>query len=118
MGLGFGYGNYVAAGSNKSTAEQWLADIQVLNSNLHLSAKTGRTLPVNPASPQDLATKLMGIQRICNNAQLKQRASKQRFHERGGLRRKRLKSERWRARFLVQFREVIHRVKKLAKQGW
>lgn len=43
---------------------------------------------------------------------------KQRYHERAGLKRKRLKSERWRARFKVGFYEVTRRVTELTRKGW
>jgi hypothetical protein len=43
---------------------------------------------------------------------------RQRFHERPGLKRKRLKSERWRKRFAVGFSSTVKRVQDLAKQGW
>lgn len=42
----------------------------------------------------------------------------QKFHERPGLKRKRLKSQRWRANFKLGFRATCDRVAELAKQGW
>ena len=42
----------------------------------------------------------------------------QRFHERPGLKRKRLKSERWQRRFKKGFKETVRRVNELVKQGW
>lgn len=43
---------------------------------------------------------------------------KQRFHERPGLRRKRLKRERWRRRFKGGFVATVQKVQKMRKQGW
>lgn len=43
---------------------------------------------------------------------------KQLFHERGGLKRKRLRRERWRKRFMLGFKATVSRVKDLKKQGW
>ena len=43
---------------------------------------------------------------------------RQRFHERPGLKRKRLKSERWRKRFKEGFRATVGMVQRLKKQGW
>jgi small subunit ribosomal protein MRP21 len=43
---------------------------------------------------------------------------RQRFHERNGLKRKRLKSERWRKRFKEGFRAMILKVHRMKKQGW
>lgn len=45
-------------------------------------------------------------------------ARRQRFHERNGLKRKRLKSERWQRRFMDGFRATCKRVGELARQGW
>lgn len=44
--------------------------------------------------------------------------NKQRFHERPGLKRKRLASERWRARFKKGFSHVTARVSELTRKGW
>lgn len=45
-------------------------------------------------------------------------AQRQRFHERPGLRRKRLKSERWRKRFKEAFKGTVAKVVALKRQGW
>jgi hypothetical protein len=42
----------------------------------------------------------------------------QRSHERKGLRRKRLKGEQTRRRFMHGFRAAVERVKELRHQGW
>ncbi|KAI1133230.1 hypothetical protein F5Y10DRAFT_260532 [Nemania abortiva] len=42
----------------------------------------------------------------------------QRFHERPGKKRKRLKSERWQRRFKQGFKATISRVRELTAQGW
>lgn len=44
--------------------------------------------------------------------------SRQRYHERPGLKRKRLRRERWRARFKDGFKANCKRVQELARQGW
>jgi hypothetical protein len=44
--------------------------------------------------------------------------NKQKFHERPGLKRKRLKSERWRARFKTEFAATCKRVTELTRKGW
>jgi small subunit ribosomal protein MRP21 len=42
--------------------------------------------------------------------------NRQRFHERGGLKRKRLASERW--RFKEGFQRTVTRVQELRRKGW
>jgi hypothetical protein len=49
---------------------------------------------------------------------IKMEVAMQRFHERPGLKRKRLRRERWRKRFKEGFVATIKRVKELRKQGW
>ena len=49
---------------------------------------------------------------------VRKESQQQRFHEREGLKRKRLKSERWRRRFKEGFREVCAKVERMRKQGW
>ena len=43
---------------------------------------------------------------------------RQRFHERPGLKRKRLSSERWRKRFKVGFQAMVQKVVHMNRQGW
>lgn len=58
------------------------------------------------------------LRRTVSNGQIKTLWHRQRFHERPGLRRKRLKSERWRKRFKHGFQATTTRVRELTKQGW
>ena len=43
---------------------------------------------------------------------------RQRFHEREGLKRKRLRNERWRRRFKEGFQRAVGRVVGMKRQGW
>lgn len=51
-----------------------------------------------------------------NNVRVDQKM--QRFHERPGLKRKRLKSERWRKRFMIAFKATVQKVQEMRKKGW
>lgn len=42
----------------------------------------------------------------------------QQFHERGGLKRKRLRRERWRKRFKENFVGTVRMVQRMRKMGW
>jgi len=92
--------------------------MKLLDTNLRLSPKTGRTVQVNPAAPYDLALKLRRLGKLVQNDQIRKMERRGAFHERGGLKRKRLKMERWRVRFGDAFRSIIRRVRQLAKKGW
>ncbi|XXG99361.1 hypothetical protein Hte_005698 [Hypoxylon texense] len=77
---------------------------------LRLVPRTGRTVQVARSF------KLLAMQ-VAQN-QLRRDFQAQRFHERAGLKRKRLRSERWQKRFKKGFKACVSRVKELTKQGW
>ncbi|KAF0641545.1 hypothetical protein FPSE5266_05783 [Fusarium pseudograminearum] len=83
---------------------------------------TGRTVFV-----KEFITKTSGptpmmalkiLNRIVREDQVKNKYHSQKFHERKGLKRKRLASQRWRARFKHGFKATVSRVMELKKQGW
>ncbi|KAI1265255.1 hypothetical protein F5Y18DRAFT_64124 [Xylariaceae sp. FL1019] len=84
--------------------------------HLRLVPRTGRTVHVGKGVDVARSFKLLAIQvaqnRVRNDFQ------KQRFHERPGLKRKRLKSERWQDRFRRGFQATVARVRELNRQGW
>ena len=90
---------------------------------VHTAAVTGRTvflegggyIPGAAHSPMHAFTML---RRVLKEGQIKTLYHRQRFHERPGLRRKRLKMERWRKRFKNGFKATTVRVAELKRQGW
>lgn len=66
----------------------------------------------------DFAKALARLDMAVRVNRVAQDVRRQRFHERNGLKRKRLKSERWRRRFMDGFRATCQRVSELARQGW
>ena len=85
---------------------------------VRLDAFVGRSEDVNPLRGMDLGTAIRRLEIKCAYNNVRRDFQKQRFHERPGLKRKRLKSERWRKRFKVGFKAVVLKVKKMRKQGW
>lgn len=83
---------------------------------LQLRPSTGRTVHVGGNVDQARAFQLVNIN--CKRNGVAADFYRQRFHERPGLKRKRLRSERWRRRFRDSFKATVTRVKELAKQGW
>ncbi|KAI0158658.1 hypothetical protein BJ166DRAFT_498713 [Pestalotiopsis sp. NC0098] len=79
-------------------------------------ARTGRTYQVGKGSDATRAFKLLNMSVAANRVRQDER--QQRFHERPGLKRKRLNSERWRRRFKKSFQSTCARVEELRKQGW
>lgn len=78
--------------------------------------RTGRTIRVGRNADLQRAFKLLELQCVRNRVAVD--LNRQKFHERGGLKRKRLKGERWRKRFKRGFKAACERVTELRKQGW
>jgi small subunit ribosomal protein MRP21 len=84
--------------------------------SLKLNPSTGRSVTINAGI--DVGRGFRLLEQSCARNKVRNDANKQRFHERGGLKRKRLRRERWRKRFMEGFKATIGRVKQLKKQGW
>ena len=85
---------------------------------IHVKPRTGRTIAVDPGKANDLGAKLRALEVLCNRNRIRQDFNRQKFHERPGLKRKRLHSERWRRNFRQRFNGVVGRVNDLRVQGW
>ena len=107
------------------TSEAHLSSTSSLNS---LSAKDGSTSPLrlDPYMGRSVLVKetlplAQAIRRLdykLRENRVKSDMMYQRFHERAGLKRKRLKRERWRRRFKEGFRAMVAQVQRMRKQGW
>ena len=82
-----------------------------------LGPSLGRTIVTQMAS-QNLPYAFRQLEINCGRNKVKADMMKQRFHERPGLKRKRLASERWRKRFKADFQAVCRRVEELRRKGW
>lgn len=82
-----------------------------------LRPSIGRTVHLD-GNRVDLARGLGILNAQVRINKISQDVAKQRFHERPGLKRKRLRRERWRARFKDGFKATCSRVQVLARQGW
>jgi len=83
-----------------------------------LNSSVGRTILVDQARGMDVGKAFRQLEIRCATNSVKKDFNRQRFHERPGLKRKRLKSERWRRNFKEAFRGTIKLVQGLKKQGW
>jgi len=83
---------------------------------LDLRPSTGRAVAVSGNVDLGRAFRLM--EQSCARNRVRSDATKQRFHERGGMKRKRLRRERWRKKFMEGFKATVGRVKQLKNQGW
>lgn len=78
----------------------------------------GRTVELNPDREVDFGRALRTLDIQCAVNRVRQDLARQRFHERPGMKRKRLKSERWRKLFRESFRATVGRVKEMRRKGW
>jgi small subunit ribosomal protein MRP21 len=80
------------------------------------SPTLGKTVQVKNGG--DVGRAFREVEQLCGRNRVRQDFNKQRFHERPGLKRKRLHSERWRRRFKEAFRGTVKMVNQMRKQGW
>ena len=78
----------------------------------------GRTIEVIPEKGVDFGRALKNLEVSCAVNRVSKDLLRQRFHERPGMKRKRLKSERWRKMFKESFRATVMRVKEMRRKGW
>ncbi|KAG7103498.1 hypothetical protein HYQ44_017586 [Verticillium longisporum] len=83
---------------------------------LRLKPVLGRT--IHCTARLDMAGALIFLGKAMRANNTKELARLQKRHERPGLKRKRLRSERWRARFKIGFAATVSRVQELRNQGW
>ncbi|KAL9125280.1 MAG: hypothetical protein Q9217_005493 [Psora testacea] len=80
--------------------------------------KVGRTIELDKARGMDFGRAMRQLNILCATNRVRADAMRQRFHERPGMKRKRLKSERWRKLFKEGFRATVGRVKEMRRKGW
>ncbi|EUC48635.1 hypothetical protein COCMIDRAFT_2501 [Bipolaris oryzae ATCC 44560] len=106
--------------SNKPSDASSLAVQQeeTFSSYPRLNPTYGRTVELDASRGRDIVRGIGMLGSLVARNKVKADFNRQRFHERGGLKRKRLASERWRARFKQGFRDVTGRVTELTRKGW
>jgi small subunit ribosomal protein MRP21 len=83
-----------------------------------LNPTYGRAVELDASKGRDIVRGIGMLGSLMARNKVRHDMMKQRFHERGGLKRKRLASERWRARFKTGFRDLTARVSELTRKGW
>lgn len=113
------------------SAERYVDSIEDPTSQhrVHTRPTTGRTVFLEHAGRGSAASKqglsatsaqhaFQVLNRTIKDQKIKTLHYRQRFHERKGMMRKRLRMERWRTRFKKGFKATTSRVLELKKQGW
>ncbi|KAF4583145.1 hypothetical protein GQ602_006289 [Ophiocordyceps camponoti-floridani] len=90
---------------------------------IHTRPVTGRTVFVIPSrignnTAQTVSSAFRTISRLVRDMGLRAKSREQKKHMRPGLKRKMLRSKRWRARFKEAFKAATSRALELKKQGW
>ena len=78
----------------------------------------GRTVELDPSRGIDFGRAWRQLNYLCAQNKVRSDLSSQRFHERPGMKRKRLKQERWRKLFKAGFQATVGRVREMRKKGW
>jgi len=115
---------------SKPTADGPAIDAELMNAvNMDIMPMPGLNkvpLRLNPSMGRhqlvservDVGRAFQLVEMSCAKNKVRRDVQKQRFHERPGLKRKRLRRERWRTRFQEGFKATVNRVKQLKQQGW
>jgi len=96
------------------------ADFRPPRPDLRLRPSTGRTVHLKNGirRKDDFGQAAKSLERLCARNKIRVLQNLQRFHERPGLKKKRLRQSRWRVKFKTAFGAVIRRVQELKNQGW
>jgi small subunit ribosomal protein MRP21 len=104
--------------SNKPTTTLEQQQKATFDNYPRLNPEYGRTVVLDKTRGRDIVRGIGMLASLMARNKVKVDFNKQRFHERGGLKRKRLNSVRWRARFKTGFQSVTGRVMELTRKGW
>ncbi|KAI9799476.1 MAG: hypothetical protein M1833_003998 [Piccolia ochrophora] len=85
---------------------------------IRLSPALGRSVAMEGERGRDLGRALTLLNIRCAQEVIKGDSMQQRFHERPGKKRKRIKSATWRKSFLKGFRDVVYKVQDMKRKGW
>ena len=85
---------------------------------LKLGPTLGRQVHVEPERGRDLAAAIRILGSTCKSNQVKQQATRQKFHVRRGQMRKELRRQRWRKLFKFSFQETVKKIQRMQAQGW
>jgi hypothetical protein len=88
------------------------------NVDLKLGPTLGRQVHVEPERGRDLAAAIRILGSTCKSNQVKQQATRQKFHVRRGQMKKELRRQRWRKLFKFSFQETVKKIQRMQMQGW
>lgn len=92
--------------------------LEPLPTPVRLDAYIGRSENVDPVKGRDLGRTIRLMESKLAYNSVRAESMRQRFYERPGLKRKRLKILRWKKRFRAGFRDLVGKVKEMRRKGW
>ncbi|KAI9704815.1 MAG: hypothetical protein M1836_006595 [Candelina mexicana] len=87
-------------------------------SSLRLGPSIGRSVAIDSSRGMDLGRGFKKLDMECARNNVRNDSIRQRFHERPGLKRKRMHRVRWRRRFKLGFKAVVQKVADMKRRGW
>jgi hypothetical protein len=100
-------------------AARWASEVKSMDKDLSLSPRDAYTTKIRSSLGSNAMTMaLRKMKRLVHESEVRRKLFQERYHERPGLKRKRLKMVRWRKRFAGDFKKICQRANKLAGQGW
>jgi len=102
----------------RSSRQLHLLEARRAKRSIRSRPSLGRTIDVDPDRGADFGRALRRLEILCAVNRVRADQNRQRFHERPGMKKKRLKSERWRRLFRESFRATVGRVKEMRRKGW
>ena len=117
---GFAYGMKMPPRSSESRQQDFLQLQEPTRAVATIKSRPslGRTIEVMPERGLDLGRALRSLEVNCAVNNVRGDAAQQKFHERPGMKRKRLHSVRWRRNFRLGFKAVIGKVRAMRRKGW
>ena len=89
-----------------------------LKRTIRSSPTVGRTVEVEEKAGVDLGRAFQKLARLISDNHVRDDQYLQKYHERPGLKRKRLKHIRWQRLFKAGFQATVQRAIQMRKQGW
>ncbi|KAI9728089.1 MAG: hypothetical protein M1834_007805 [Cirrosporium novae-zelandiae] len=86
--------------------------------SLRLGPNLGRSIDVDPRRGTDVGAALRRMSSLVTRNRVPHDFRAQKFHERQGMRRKRLRRTRWKRQFKQSFVAVVQQVEAMRRMGW
>jgi small subunit ribosomal protein MRP21 len=112
------YSDALSMQNIRSPSNQQLLEEQPIKPLLRLGPNVGRSFHVDAGRGIDVARAFRQLDSACRKNKVRTDFANQRFHERPGLKRKRIRYEGKIRGFKARFTKVVQMVQRMTKSGW